>query len=91
MGVLEPTKAYDTATAAQLLGLSEEFLTGLVAKAVKAGYIKLQKGWTVLGSDLSRLGKIYHSQIERNLHEQAILRIRKRDADELQERLERGA
>ncbi len=88
---LEPNTAYDTAEAAQILGLSEEFLVGLIGRAVKHGQIKLQPGWKVLGSDLSRLGKVYHSQIESELHKQAYLRVQKRDDDELRERLDRSA
>ena len=90
MAQLQPLEAYDIAEAATILGLSEQFLTELVGKAVKHGQIKLQPGFKVLGSSLSRLGKLYHSQIERNLHEMAFLRIQRRDAEELAMRQRQG-
>jgi hypothetical protein len=88
---LEPLAVYDTADAAELVGVSNEFLVALIGKAVKQGIIKLQPGWKVRGCDISRLGKVYHSQFEHAQHDAAIQRIRQRDADELRERLERGA
>jgi hypothetical protein len=89
MATLDPMATYTFADAATLLGLSEQFLTGLIGRAVKAGYIKLQPGFTVLGSSLSRLGKVYHASIETELHRMAFMRVRARDAEEALER-ERG-
>lgn len=83
---LDPMAAYTFADAASLLGLSEQFLTNLIGKAVKQGVIKLQPGWKVLGSSLSRLGKVYHSSIETELHQQAYMRVRTRDEELAKER-----
>ncbi len=87
---LDPLAIYDTAEAAEIVGVSNEFLVALIGKAVKQGVIKLQPGWKVRGCDISRLGKVYYNQFSAEQHAQAYLRVRERDRAELEERLERG-
>jgi hypothetical protein len=79
MATLEPMEVYPIKEAAERVGVSEAFLLGIVAKAVKAGVIKPQQGWTIRGTDLSRLGKVYHYKFEAELHKQAFLRVRARE------------
>lgn len=86
----DPMAEFTTAQAAEIMGVSEEFLFGLLAKAVKQGIVKMRTGWKVAGSDISRLGKTYYRQIESAQHQAAYLRVRARDEAELHERLERG-
>lgn len=77
---LEPLAIYDTAEAAEIVGVSNEFLVALIGKAVKQGVIKLQPGWKVRGCDVSTLGKRYHNQFSTEQHAQAFLRVRARES-----------
>ncbi len=91
MATFNPAESYLIADAASLVGVSETFLLQIVAKGVKAGIIPPQKNYSIRGCDLSRLGRVYHSQFESEMHRQAYLRVQKRDDDELREKLDRSA
>jgi GH24 family phage-related lysozyme (muramidase) len=90
VATFDPLAEYDTAQAAAIMSVSEAFLLGLLKKAVPQNIVKIRPGWKIIGSDISRLGKVFHRQIEGEQHNQAFLRVRRRDEAALQERLQGG-